>query len=133
MLFDSISCSWPNSPAAHLSCLAAGVYNEEVWESLDFVLAQAATRNLRLIIPIEVCHPSPVSALHSIVTSWAGSKLARNAQAASCLLNPWRLAQSRAVCQAPKLRSRAGTLALAASHLCQTQPEHTPVLRRTTG
>ena len=32
----------------------AGVYNEEVWESLDFVLAEAAKRNLRLIIPIEV-------------------------------------------------------------------------------
>ena len=32
----------------------SGVYNEEIWESLDFVLAEAAKRDLRLIIPIEV-------------------------------------------------------------------------------
>ena len=34
--------------------VCAGVYNEEVWESLDFVLDEASKRNLSLIIPIEV-------------------------------------------------------------------------------
>ena len=34
----------------------AGVYNEEVFSSLDWVLAEAANRNLRIILPIEVCH-----------------------------------------------------------------------------
>ena len=33
----------------------AGVYNEEVFSSLDWVLAEAANRNLRIILPIEVC------------------------------------------------------------------------------
>lgn len=32
----------------------AGKYNEEIWESLDFVLDEASKRNLSLIIPIEV-------------------------------------------------------------------------------
>ncbi|KAK9811999.1 hypothetical protein WJX73_007485 [Symbiochloris irregularis] len=32
---------------------APGVYNEAVWESLDFVLDEASKRNLSLIIPIE--------------------------------------------------------------------------------
>ena len=36
--------------------LSAGVYNEEVFASLDWVLDQAAQRNIKLIIPIEVCH-----------------------------------------------------------------------------
>ena len=35
----------------------AGVYNEEVFASLDWVLAEAADRNLRIILPIEVCSP----------------------------------------------------------------------------
>ena len=43
-----------------LKCLThcfmhAGVYNEEVFASLDWVLAEAANRNLRIILPIEVC------------------------------------------------------------------------------
>ena len=40
----------------------SGVYNEEIWESLDFVLAEAAKRDLRLIIPIEVTPCFAVSA-----------------------------------------------------------------------
>jgi hypothetical protein len=31
------------------------VYNEEVFASLDWVLAEAANRNLKIILPIEVC------------------------------------------------------------------------------
>ncbi len=38
-------------------CLCAGVYNEEVFASLDWVLAEAANRNLRIILPIEVQSP----------------------------------------------------------------------------
>ena len=34
---------------------APGVYNEEVFASLDWVLNEAAKRKIRLIIPIEVC------------------------------------------------------------------------------
>ena len=37
------------------SLIHAGVYNEEVFASLDWVLAEAANRNLRIILPIEVC------------------------------------------------------------------------------
>ena len=38
--------------------LCAGVYNEEVFASLDWVLAEAANRNLRIILPIEVQSPT---------------------------------------------------------------------------
>ena len=37
----------------------AGVYNEVVFSSLDWVLAEAANRNLRIILPIEVCPEAP--------------------------------------------------------------------------
>ena len=37
-----------------LHATGAGVYNEEVFASLDWVIDQAAQRNLKLIIPIEV-------------------------------------------------------------------------------
>lgn len=34
---------------------SAGVYNEEVFSSLDWILDQASRRGLRLILPFEVC------------------------------------------------------------------------------
>ena len=40
-------------------CMYAGVYNEVVFSSLDWVLAEAANRNLRIILPIEVCPEAP--------------------------------------------------------------------------
>ena len=54
--------SQPQMLRAASAC--AGVYNEEVFASLDWVLAEAANRNLRIILPIEVCSlpcvlPSP--------------------------------------------------------------------------
>lgn len=64
-------------------CVAnPGVYNEQIFESLDFVLDEASKRNLSLIIPIEVrrSDPSPPLALSSMVQlvgygmgrAWAG-------------------------------------------------------------
>lgn len=50
-----------------------GVYNEEVFESLDFVLAEAAKRDLRLILPIEVIPPCTSMAavcLHGMMRTW---------------------------------------------------------------
>ena len=54
--------------------LLSGVYNEEIWESLDFVLAEAAKRDLRLIIPIEVSPCSIIAqlALHAVTAQNAG-------------------------------------------------------------
>lgn len=37
---------------------AAGVYNEAVFESLDWVLDQASQRGLHIILPIEVTFSS---------------------------------------------------------------------------
>lgn len=52
-------------------CLCAGVYNEEVFASLDWVLAEAANRNLRIILPIEVrsfiCFTHPMLATRCIL------------------------------------------------------------------
>ena len=49
----------------HLTCQAtvtcfSGVYNEDVFSSLDWILDQASQRGLRIILPFEVClrHPS---------------------------------------------------------------------------
>ena len=43
--------------------ISAGVYNEEVFASLDWVLAEAANRNLRIILPIEVRSPHTPAAV----------------------------------------------------------------------
>ena len=48
-------------------CLFAGVYNEEVFASLDWVLAEAANRNLRIILPIEV--QSPLTFLYHVLST----------------------------------------------------------------
>lgn len=51
-------CSLSQPATDAEGCAAcAGVYNEEVFASLDWVLAEAADRNLRIILPIEVCSP----------------------------------------------------------------------------
>ena len=44
---------------ATVKCLS-GVYNEDVFSSLDWILDQASQRGLRIILPFEVClrHPS---------------------------------------------------------------------------
>lgn len=44
----------------HLTCQAtvtcfSGVYNEDVFSSLDWILDQASQRGLRIILPFEVC------------------------------------------------------------------------------
>jgi hypothetical protein len=58
------------------------VYNEAVFASLDWVLDQAAQRNLKLIIPIEVGTPDvlvmpciPAEALSACQSRCAGEEL----------------------------------------------------------
>ena len=46
-------CVHWSSVVAELVAVHAGVYNEEVFASLDWVLDQASRRNIRIIIPFE--------------------------------------------------------------------------------
>lgn len=55
--------------------LRAGVYNEEVFASLDWVLDQASRRNIRIIIPFEAraCARTAVAAvMHVLAVAVAG-------------------------------------------------------------
>ena len=49
--------------------LYAGVYNEEVFASLDWVLDQASRRNIRIIIPFEAraCSCTAVTAVKHVL------------------------------------------------------------------
>ncbi len=48
------SCLNVASGTHHNRGVFAGVYNEEVFASLDWVLDEAAKRDLKIILPIEV-------------------------------------------------------------------------------
>jgi len=54
---------------AELVTVHAGVYNEEVFASLDWVLDQASRRNIRIIIPFEAraCSCTAITAVKRVL------------------------------------------------------------------